>query len=105
MSTRPRIRVTEIGEFIRHNSCERRFKLEYNARAEATKLPFAARFFNSIDPVLEEAGREHENSWEDYLKRSGLTDATGFASKPASMSHSDKQTDWADFAALINALN
>ncbi len=102
---KPRIRVTELGEFIRHNSCERRFKLEYNARNEATKLPFAARFFNSIDPVLEEAGREHEKRWEDYLKRSGLADVTGFSSKPAATPHKDKKTEWSDFASRINAIN
>ncbi|MFP5262374.1 MAG: AAA domain-containing protein [Blastocatellia bacterium] len=102
---RPRIRVTEIGEFIRHNSCERRFKLEYNDRAESKKLPFSVRFFNSIDPVLEEAGRKHEEEWEQYLLRSGLKDTTAFASKPATASNNQKKTNWADFAAKVNALN
>lgn len=97
------IRATEVGEFIRHNSCERRFKLEYDKRTEAKKLPFAIRFFNSIDPVLQEAGRKREEDWENYLKRSGLLDFTGFLLKPATLSHNDKKTDWADFVALVNS--
>jgi predicted RecB family nuclease len=104
-SGRPRIRVTEIGEFIRHKSCERRFKLEYNNRGESKTLPFSVRFFNSIDPVLEEAGKKHEEEWEQYLLRSGLIDTTAFASKPATAPHNEKATDWADFAAKVNGLN
>ncbi len=70
----PTIRVTEIGEYIRHQSCERRFKLEINNRAIARELPFAERLFNSLDPVLQEVGRERENSWEESLLEAGLID-------------------------------
>lgn len=62
------IRVTEVGEFIRHDSCERRFKLGFNNRAEAKRLPFAERLFNSLDPVLQRAGAEREIEWENSLE-------------------------------------
>jgi hypothetical protein len=61
------VRVTEIGEFIRNRSCERRFKLEYNGRAETRNIPFFDRLFTPLDPVLSEVGRERENEWEQML--------------------------------------
>jgi hypothetical protein len=67
----PVLRVTEIGEYIRHDSCARRFKLEANHREEARKLPFAERLFNALDPVLQDAGREREEEWEALLSKSG----------------------------------
>lgn len=68
----PAIRVSEIGEFIRHQSCERRFKLEMNRRRLARRLPFAERLFNSLDPVLREAGKRREDEWEQSLIAAGL---------------------------------
>lgn len=68
----PIIRVTEIGEYIRHSSCARRFKLEFNSRREAFQLPFYDRLFNPIDLVLQETGRRRENEWEESLTRAGL---------------------------------
>lgn len=70
----PVLRVTEIGEFIRHKSCERRFKLEINQRRLARALPFADRLFNVLDPVLQAAGREREANWESALIDGGLSD-------------------------------
>lgn len=99
------IRATEVGEYIRHNSCEKRFKLEYNGRAEADKLPFATRFFNSIDPVLQAAGRKYEDLWEQSLQRSGLSDITNYQGKPATLSAQDKETGWIDFVHTLNTLN
>ncbi len=76
-----RVRVSEIGEYIRHHSCERRFKLEINNRAESKTLPFANRLFNALDPVLQEAGRARENAWESSLLQSGVAAiAPSFAS-------------------------
>src|SRR5262245_37120716 len=68
----PAIRVSEIGEFIRHQSCERRFKLEMNRRRLARRLPFAERLFNALDPVLREAGKRREDEWERSLLAAGL---------------------------------
>lgn len=61
------IRVSEIGEFIRFRSCERRFKLGLSNRALARSVPFSERLFNSLDPVLQEVGREAEDKWERAL--------------------------------------
>jgi hypothetical protein len=60
---RPTVRVTEIGEYIRYRSCDRRFKLGHNNRRLARGLPFAQRLFNTLDPVLQEAGRHREDEW------------------------------------------
>ncbi|WP_158295271.1 bifunctional RecB family nuclease/DEAD/DEAH box helicase [Pseudomonas rhizoryzae] len=72
------ISVSEIGEFIRFRSCERRFKLGLSNRALARSVPFSERLFNSLDPVLQEVGREAENAWERALVQKGvaLLDAT-----------------------------
>ena len=76
------IRVTEIGEYIRHHSCERRLKLEINRRRLARQLPFAERLFNTLDPVLQEAGRAREATWEQSLRNGGLVDLTNYAARP-----------------------
>ncbi|NEI02418.1 bifunctional RecB family nuclease/DEAD/DEAH box helicase [Rhizobium leguminosarum] len=72
MSTVSNIRVSEIGEFIRFQSCERRFKLGLNNRQLARAVPFSERLFNSLDPVLQEVGRQAENDWEDALAAQGI---------------------------------
>lgn len=65
------IRVTEIGEFIRFQSCERRFKLGLDDRRLARAVPFSERLFNTLDPVLQEVGRDAENRWETALQDRG----------------------------------
>lgn len=94
------MRVTEIGEFIRHHSCERRFKLEHNHRALARELPFVERLFNTLDPVLQESGRIRESRWEESLRRGGLTDLTRYTDRPAEA----KATPWPEFTAQLAAL-
>jgi hypothetical protein len=79
---RPVVRVTEIGEFIRHRSCQRRFKLEFNKRREARRLPFVDRLFNTLDPVLRAEGRERETEWEEYLQAAGLVRLIGSERTP-----------------------
>jgi hypothetical protein len=54
------IRVSEIGEFIRFQSCERRFKLGLDNRRLGRSVPFSERLFNTLDLVLQEVGREAE---------------------------------------------
>jgi hypothetical protein len=97
---RPSVRVTEIGEYLRHRSCERRFKLEANHREIARRLPFAERLFNALDPVLQELGRQRENDWEKSLKDAGLSDLTA---------HSERVADgppisWSAFAEALSTL-
>jgi hypothetical protein len=70
--TKPIVRVTEIGEYIRHRSCERRFKLGFNNWQLAKAFPFAQRVFNPLDPVLQEVGRQKEREWELPLQSAGL---------------------------------
>jgi hypothetical protein len=69
----PIVTATNVGEYIRYNSCERRFKLDFDNRALGKALPFAERLFSSLDPVLAEAGAERETEWEDSLRQAGLT--------------------------------
>lgn len=66
------IRVSEIGEFIRFHSCERRFKLGLSNRALARAVPFSERLFNSLDPVLQAVGEAAENKWERALAAQGV---------------------------------
>lgn len=94
------IRVNEIGEYIRHHSCERRFKLEMNSRRIARQLPFAERLFNTIDPVLQASGREREAAWERSLQEGGLIDITDYNNRP----EGHKETPWVDFANQVASL-
>lgn len=87
------IRVTEIGEFVRNESCERRFKLEANHRELARLLPFAERLFNPLDPVLQELGNQRESEWEASLNAAGLADLTGYGAREGD----DRSTSWTDF--------
>lgn len=95
----PTVRVTEIGEFIRHHSCERRFKLDFNQRAEAQLHPLYNRLFNSIDPVLQAVGKKREDEWEAYLQLEKL--------QTLSVDLPDDQTelDWSDFVKVVQSLS
>src|SRR5690242_17713313 len=95
----PTVRVTEIGEFLRHHSCERRFKLEADGRRAARSLPFAERLFNALDPVLQEIGRMREDGWEQSLKDDGFADLTRHLEREPRTSE-----QWAEFAAKLSAV-
>lgn len=89
------VRVSEIGEFIRFRSCERRFKLGLSNRALARAVPFSERLFNSLDPVLQAVGEEAEDAWERALAAQGVG-RTGAAA--------DEETGvvaWPDFVAAM----
>lgn len=90
------IRVSEIGEFVRFQSCERRFKLGLSNRALARSVPFSERLFNSLDPVLQEVGREAEDAWEQALTSRGV------AQLDAS---SDPETGVVSWSSFVNALS
>lgn len=94
---RPAIRVTEIGEFIRHHSCQRRFKLEHNNRELARLLPFSERLFNPLDPVLQEMGRCRENEWEGSLIDVGFTRIPDSGHSPDGR----VDTPWVEFASQL----
>lgn len=93
------IRVSEIGEFIRFRSCERRFKLGLSNRALARAVPFSERLFNSLDPVLQAVGKEAEDKWERALAAQGVS-PLGAASDPV-----NGTVAWAAFeTALASAV-
>jgi len=102
MSTaKPSVRVTDIAEYIRYQSCDRRFKLKFNNYELAKKIPFSELIFaTSLDPVLEEEGRRRENEWEKSLQKNGLSDLTQMIQK----SEQDKATDWNDFVQKLQHL-
>ena len=71
------IRVTDIGEFIRHKSCARRFALGYGDGALFHKLPFARLPINTMDPVLAAQGKAREEAWGEALERRGFVGLEG----------------------------
>lgn len=91
----PQVRVTEIGEYIRHHSCERRFKLDFNKRAEARANPLFNRLFNAIDPVLQAIGRKREEEWEAYLREEGFTALV------SAKAEAQEGNLWSDFIAML----
>ncbi|MDP9440490.1 MAG: hypothetical protein M3P49_17415 [Actinomycetota bacterium] len=98
--TRPVVRVTEIGEYIRYRSCDRRFKLGQDNRRLAKGLPFATRLFNTLDPVLQEVGRQREDDWEASLKAAGLKNLTPLDQA----SEEDGQVLWGTFADSLRTV-
>ena len=91
------ITVTDIGEYIRHQSCDRRFflKVHYN-REVRDQLPFFDRLLNTLEPVLAEVGTSRENQWEKELADNGFRDlAVGLPKGKRD------NVAWADFAAEL----
>ncbi|MBA4191249.1 MAG: hypothetical protein C0467_24980 [Planctomycetaceae bacterium] len=76
MSSRSGINITatDLGEYIRHHSCDRRFHLAIHAAREVAPLPFFERLRDTIDPVLAEVGRRREDLWEVELTAAGFID-------------------------------
>lgn len=73
MSTSPYpLSATEIAQYVRHHSCDRRLRLGYDNRSATEELPFAERLFNSLDPVLQLRGEQLENEWADSLRDEGV---------------------------------
>ena len=92
-ASRPLIRVTQIGEYVRHSSCERRFKLDSDERRLTRALPFFYTLSGTMDPVLAESGRQRELEWEGHLQAAGLTDLCRYAERPG-----EKATPWETLA-------
>ncbi len=66
--------ATDLGEYVRHHSCDRRFHLAVHAAREVAALPFFDRLRESIDPVLAEVGVRREDQWEAELTAAGFRD-------------------------------
>jgi len=94
------VRVSEIGEFIRFRSCERRFKLGLQDRRLAKHVPFSERLFNTLDPVLQEVGRTAEDKWEAALRGRGLADLSRLSERTPGQ----RTTSWTEFRPLIESL-
>lgn len=102
-TTKPSVRATDIAEYIRYQSCERRFKLKFKDYELAKQIPFYELIFaTSLDPVLEEAGRRRETAWEESLQKDGFMNLTQTSPKP----EQDKAivTDWNYFVKEIQNL-
>ena len=67
----PTVTVTQVGEYVRRRSCQRRFKLDFDRGSEVKRIPFAERLFNELDPVLQEEGKKREDEWEQSLRGDG----------------------------------
>ncbi|MGK7875375.1 MAG: AAA domain-containing protein [Xenococcaceae cyanobacterium] len=91
-----RIRITDVGEYIRYHSCDRRFRLKFNNYKEVIQtLPSRLSqsiFQTSLDPILEEAGRLNEQQWSESLIKRNFTPLTANSEqlKPVA-------TTWHDF--------
>lgn len=70
-----KVRVTDIGEYIRHQSCQRRFRLGHNDGELFEKLPFSGKPLHTMDPVLAEQGARRAFCF--MLKREGCMVGTG----------------------------
>lgn len=101
-----KIRVSELGEFVRFESCERRFLLGYAKQKAARSLPFYNRLMSPLDLILKQAGREAEKEWQRQLKDKGFlelvpgtleNDEEGLANVP--------HTPWNEFASKISTLS
>ena len=91
--------ATDLGEFVRHHSCDRRFHLAVHEEREVAPLPFFDRLRDAIDPVLAEVGRQREDQWESELVAAGFRDLAAGLPK----GKRDEVT-WAALAAVLAAL-
>ncbi|MCP6760083.1 MAG: AAA domain-containing protein [Fischerella sp. CENA71] len=98
---KPSIKVTDIAEYIRYKSCDRRFKLKINNYEIAKQVPFYQLIFStSLDPVLEEEGHRREKEWETSLQKMGLLSLT----QGNQNSDSLQPTDWNNFVEELKKL-
>jgi hypothetical protein len=93
------INVTDIGDYLRHRSCDRRFYLKVHDREIRKPLPFFDALLDILDPVLREVGRERENQWEAELRNNGFIDLTEMLPKGE-----QEEVPWKDFAGKLAAL-
>ena len=93
------ITATDLGEYVRHHSCDRRFHLAVHGDREVDTLPFFDRLRDAIDPVLAEVGRRREDHWEAELVAAGFRDLAAGLPK----GKRDEIT-WAALAAVLATL-
>ena len=93
------VRVTDIGEFVRHKSCQRRFALGYDNQAKFKELAYlVAQPFATIDPVLAEQGKLRETQWAKALTKRGFRDLQMPEEEPG------KGAPWETFVTCVGDL-
>ncbi|MGB3511358.1 MAG: PD-(D/E)XK nuclease family protein [Microcoleaceae cyanobacterium] len=102
-TTKLSVRATDISEYIRYQSCARRFQLKYNDYELAKKdIPFSNLIFaTSLDPVLEEEGRRRENEWETSLQKDGFLKLSKISQ---TSEEKTEGTSWNDFVEKVENL-
>lgn len=71
-----RLQITEVGEYIRYQGCDLRFKLKFNSYQAVKNLPYRLSqsiFQTSLDPILEATGRLREQQWAESINDANLT--------------------------------
>lgn len=96
------LKVTDIGEYVRHHSCARRLKLGHDERQLRRDLPFYNRLFNPLDPVLRTAGADREDEVDDGLVAEGFVDLTRFRVRRDA--GEGTKTTWEEFAEMLRTL-
>jgi hypothetical protein len=91
--------ATNLGEYVRHHSCDRRFHLAVNEAREVAVLPFFDRLRDAIDPVLAEVGRRREDQWETELVAAGYGDLVAALPKGKR-----DEVPWEEFAKTLTSL-
>ncbi len=91
--------ATDLGEYVRHHSCDRRFHLAVHADREVEPLPFFDRLRDDLDPVLAEVGRRREDQWEAELVGAGFHDLAADLPKGKR-----QEVTWAAVAAVLAGL-
>ncbi|HEY1186291.1 MAG TPA: PD-(D/E)XK nuclease family protein, partial [Gemmata sp.] len=101
MSPRTTINITatDLGEYVRHHSCDRRFHLAVHSAREVAPLPFFDRLRDGIDPVLAEVGCRREDQWEAELRAAGFCDLVAELPKGKR-----SEVPWETFAEQLAAL-
>ncbi|MEZ4458633.1 MAG: AAA domain-containing protein [bacterium] len=90
------ISVSDIGEFVQHKSCQRRFRLDHQNGAlfQSSGLAMAS----DVDPVLQASGRRREEEWELSLRRAGVIEV-------AEPFPGENGVEWMDFVQQLDLLD
>src|ERR1700685_1067649 len=100
MTSHLKISVTELGEYIRYESCQRRFKLTLLQDEIPDQIPFAPRVFSVLDIALQEMGKRREQEWENSLLAKGFV----CLNPQTSASPDERRISWQDFLQRLHTV-